>query len=71
MLNLMTPQTYYYTKDQLLKVLHEWQVTEEAPKRGHKLVIAFPPGRTWKVATITLSKMKSTYGKPLYQMECA
>ncbi len=62
---------YYYTKDQMLKVFEAWGVTEPLPKKGRKVLVAFPPGREIRMATVTVHDRKSTYGKTLFRVETA
>lgn len=60
----------YYTRDQLLKVIHAWRVEAEPPRKGQKLIVAFPNTEQydWAKATITVHTQKSTYGKPLFKV---
>lgn len=59
----------YYTKDQMDLIFKGWGVNEALPRKGFKVVIAFPRPAMPSVATITVAKEKSTYGKMLYQVE--
>lgn len=62
-----TPWVGYYTKDQLQRVLASIGVTEPIPTKGKALYIAFPPSYVRRLAKITVSPHKSTYGKRLYK----
>lgn len=59
--------TGLYTKDQMEKVIHAWGVKVKLPKKNEKIVVCFPPSCDFRLATITVSASKSTYGKTLFK----
>jgi hypothetical protein len=60
---------YLDTKDQLVRLLREWGVSEPIPGKGKKLIVCFPPPAVLNVATIIKSDKKSTYGKALWEIK--
>lgn len=57
------------TKDQLLHLFKAWDITEQPPKKGKKIVVSFPKGKfNFTLAEIFVHDQKSTYGKTLYKI---
>ena len=59
--------TYFWTKDQLIRVFSEWNVEHQVPKKGKSVVVAWPDGKS--MATVVIHNQKSTYGKTLYKVD--
>lgn len=66
---MTTTSIHLNTKDQLLHCFGAWGVNEAVPGNGKKVVIGFPPGASFRLATIVKSDKRSTYGESLYQIE--
>ena len=61
--------TSNYTKDQLRHLYAAWgHADAEIPGKGKATILAFPPGAQYRQARIERAAVKSTYGKPLYQV---
>ena len=59
-------RSFIYTKDQLISVLKGWGVEAAPPKKGERLVVAFPPPATLNLATVMRHPNKGVYGHALY-----
>lgn len=58
----------YYLKDQILKLMREWNCSEPLPTKKTRVIIGFPPSAQYRLGIITKHDQKSTYGKPLYKL---
>jgi len=66
-MNDIKPWIGMYTKVQLLRLFADLGVTEPIPTKVKVVYIAFPPPHVRRLATVTWSTHKSTYGKRLYE----
>lgn len=61
--------TGFYLKQDMQKVLHAWNTDTTLPRKGRKLVVAFPANPEFSTATITVHGMSTITGKRVYRCE--
>jgi len=60
---------YLYTKDQTQRLFGAWECKEPLPKAKQCVWISFSPGNNFRLAKVTDSGRKATYGGKLYAVE--
>lgn len=65
------PNEYLLTGPQMLDIYSRWGVDEKLPNKGKIVIVCFPTcaDATIRVARVSVSEHKSTYGKRLYKLE--
>jgi hypothetical protein len=65
----MKPYTVLHDALAIQKILDAYGCQEPLPTYKTQVVIAFPPQYDYRLARVIKTRLKSTYGKPLYQLE--